>query len=180
MRSNQIQRWALSIAVAVCLSPVLALVARGQAIPTAYPADQQNRMASQPATADRMENAAERRASKASEIIGLTVRSANDEEKGKVKDLMIGPDGRVVYAAVSFGGFLGIGDKLFAVPFEALHIVKNGSKNEFARVDVTEQTIKNHQGFDQDHWPDQADQTFVTGAGQRNAERPSSGTPSTR
>ncbi len=35
---------------------------------------------------------------------------------------MIGPDGRVEYAAVSFGGFLGIGNKLFAVPLDAIHL----------------------------------------------------------
>ncbi|HEY4232092.1 MAG TPA: PRC-barrel domain-containing protein [Lacipirellulaceae bacterium] len=112
----------------------------------------------------------ERQACKASEIVGLTVRTEKDEEKGKIKDLMIGHDGRVVYAAVSFGGFLGVGDKLFAVPFEAIHVVKNGNKIEFARVDVTEDTIKSRKGFDQDHWPEQADPSFLNGA--RNAERP--------
>jgi hypothetical protein len=49
---------------------------------------------------------------KASELIGQSVYTMNDEEKGKIKDLMIGPDGKIAYAAVSFGGFLGIGDKL--------------------------------------------------------------------
>jgi hypothetical protein len=120
-------------------------------------------------------NVAERQAVKSSELMGLSVRTLKDEEKGKIKDLMIGHDGRIAYAAVSFGGFLGVGDKLFAVPFDAIHVVKNGDKVEFARIDVTEETIKNRQGFDQQHWPEQADQSFLTGS-PRNAERPISAT----
>jgi PRC-barrel domain protein len=120
---------------------------------------------------DRNSTMGERHACRASELVGLTVRTLKDEEKGKVKDLMITPDGRIAYAAVSFGGFLGVGDKLFAVPFDAIHVVKNGDKIEFARIDVTEESIKNRQGFDQDHWPTQADQSFLTGS-PRNAERP--------
>ena len=118
-------------------------------------------------------------AGRVSEINGLSVRTAHDEEKGKIKDLVIGKDGRVAYAAVSFGGFLGMGDKLFAVPFEAIHFVKNGDKLEYARIDVTEDTIKNRQGFNQDHWPEQADQSFLTGS-TRNAERMTNGTSSER
>ena len=116
----------------------------------------------------------ERQSYKASELVGLKVRTIKDEEKGKIKDLVIGNDGRIIYAAVSFGGFLGVGDKLFAVPFEALHVVRNGDKLDFARVDVTEETIKNRQGFDQDRWPEQADPSFLTGT-QRHAERPVGG-----
>jgi hypothetical protein len=121
-----------------------------------------------------MDAAAERLSYRSSELVGLKVRTLKDEEKGKIKDLVIGHDGRIIYAAVSFGGFLGVGDKLFAVPFEALHVVKNGDKVEFARVDVTEDTIKNRQGFDQDRWPEQADPSFLTG-GPRNAARPAGG-----
>lgn len=120
-------------------------------------------------------NVSERQAVKASELMGLSVRTLKDEEKGKIKDLVIGHDGRIAYAAVSFGGFLGVGDKLFAVPFDAIHIVKTGDKVEFARIDVTEETIKNRQGFDQQHWPEQADPSFLTGS-PRNAERPVGGT----
>jgi PRC-barrel domain len=141
--------------------------------PNANPNQRQDRMTGG-AIADQNAPVGERQACKSSELVGLSVRTVKDEEKGKIKDLMIGHDGRVVYAAVSFGGFLGVGDKLFAVPFEAIHVVKNGDKIEFARIDVTEETIKNRQGFNQDRWPDQADQSFLTGS-QRNAERPVGG-----
>jgi len=98
---------------------------------------------------------------KASDLIGAAIYTNKDEEKGKIKDLMIGPDDKVAYAAVSFGGFLGIGDKLFAVPMDAIHITWKDGKLEKAKVDVDEQTIKQRQGFDNEHWPQQADRTFV-------------------
>jgi len=98
---------------------------------------------------------------KASDLIGAAIYTNKDEEKGKIKDLMIGPDGKIAYAAVSFGGFLGIGDKLFAVPMDAIHITWKDGKLEKAKVDVDEQTIKQRQGFDNEHWPQQADRTFV-------------------
>lgn len=110
---------------------------------------------------DRMNNL-ERHPWKASELIGQSVYSADDQEKGKIKDLMIGPDGRVAYAAVSFGGFLGIGNKLFAVPLDAIHLEWKDNKLYRARVNVTEENIKQRQGFDDTRWPEQADQGFLT------------------
>jgi len=98
---------------------------------------------------------------KASELIGQSVYTTGDQEKGKIKDLMIGPDGKVQYAAVSFGGFLGIGDKLFAVPLDAIHLQWKGNKFDRARVDVTEETIKQRQGFDDQHWPAAGDRGFL-------------------
>ncbi len=98
---------------------------------------------------------------KASDVIGQSVYTMDDQEKGKIKDLMIGPDGKIAYAAVSFGGFLGLGDKLFAVPMDAIHITWKDGKVDKAKVDVTEQTIKQRQGFDNDRWPQQADRGFL-------------------
>jgi hypothetical protein len=103
---------------------------------------------------------------KASELIGLSVRASGDDEKGKIKDLMIGPDGRVEYAAVSFGGFMGLGDKLFALPMDAIHLEWKGNKISHAQVDVTEETLKQRKGFDSNHWPEHGEREFVTsGAG---------------
>jgi hypothetical protein len=104
----------------------------------------------------------ERHPWKASELIGQSVYTTDDQEKGKIKDLMIGPDGRVEYAAVSFGGFLGIGNKLFAVPLDALHLEWKDNKLDRARVNVTEESIKQRQGYDDSRWPEQADQGFLS------------------
>jgi hypothetical protein len=99
---------------------------------------------------------------KASELIGLSVHTAGDEDKGKIKDLYLGPDGRVEYAAVSFGGFLGMGDKLFAVPWDAIHLDWKDNKITYGRVDVSEESIKQRQGFDENHWPQHADRGFTS------------------
>jgi len=95
-------------------------------------------------------------------LIGLNVYTTGDEEKGEIKDLLIGSDGRIKYAAVSFGGFLGIGDKLFAVPMDAIQLERKDGETDFARINVTEESIKERQGFDQDHWPAEADRGFVS------------------
>ncbi len=109
---------------------------------------------------------------KASELIGLNVRGVDsDDDVGSIKDLVIGSDGRVKYAAVSFGGFLGMGDKLFAVPFQAIDFVKTGN-DHFARIDVTEATLKEKHGFNQDHWPTEADRSFANDKLRRQAAAP--------
>jgi len=60
-------------------------------------------------------------AASARDIIGEHVRSSDGEKLGEVKDLVISPSaGKIVYAVVSSGGVLGVGDKLRAVPFSAL------------------------------------------------------------
>jgi len=106
---------------------------------------------------------------KASEVIGLNVRGIQgDDNIGSINDLVIGHDGRVKYAAVSFGGFLGMGDKLFAVPFEAIDWVKTDG-DAYARIDVTEETLKEKKGFNQDNWPESADRSFTTGNLRRQA-----------
>jgi hypothetical protein len=56
-------------------------------------------------------------------INGDKVINMAGEHMGKIEDLMIDlENGRVAYAVLSFGGFLGLGNKLFAVPWEALPV----------------------------------------------------------
>ncbi|MGZ6176257.1 MAG: PRC-barrel domain-containing protein [Candidatus Binataceae bacterium] len=55
---------------------------------------------------------------RASKIVGATVINDLNERIGKIDDLIIGRDDRVPYAIVSVGGFLGMGDKLVAIPFQ--------------------------------------------------------------
>ncbi len=106
---------------------------------------------------------------KASEIIGMNVRAKSGNENiGSINDLMLHRDGKVNYVAVSFGDFLGIGDKLFAVPFEAIEFVR-GEDASFARIDVTEDTLKQREGFNQDNWPAMADKSFL--GAERQVER---------
>jgi len=65
--------------------------------------------------------------------------------------------GRVAYAVLSFGGFLGMGEKLFAIPFEAL---KLDSSREHFMLDVDKDKLKNAPGFDKTNPPKAADRTW--------------------
>lgn len=108
---------------------------------------------------------------RASTLIGMKVRGLNGEENiGSIDDLVIGLDGDVDYVAVSFGGFLGMGDKLFAVPFDAIDWVKTDD-DAYARIDVTEKTLDQKKGFNQDAWPSEADRSFTNSSLRRQAAR---------
>ncbi len=105
-------------------------------------------------------------------VEGTEVYDSSGKHIGSVKRLVIDKvSGRVVYTEVSFGGFLGMGDKLFAVPFEAIDFVKTDD-DAYARIDVTEETLKEKKGFNQDNWPSDADSTFTRGNLRRQAAMP--------
>jgi len=84
-------------------------------------------------------------------INGDKVINTAKEHLGKIEDLMIDLEhGRVAYAVLSFGGFLGLGNKLFAVPWEALTV----RPHEHAFVlNVSKETLGKAEGFDKDDWP---------------------------
>jgi sporulation protein YlmC with PRC-barrel domain len=100
---------------------------------------------------------------RSSAITGMAVRSPSDKDLGKVEDLVIDMNtGSIRYVAISFGGLLGIGDKLFAVPFRALHVQHEpGSKSPHFVMNVDKQTLENAKGFDKKNWPDFADPKFA-------------------
>jgi sporulation protein YlmC with PRC-barrel domain len=90
----------------------------------------------------------------ATTIIGNKVVNPAGEQLGNIKELMIDlDDGQIAYAVLSFGGLLGLGDKLFAIPFEALTF---NTEDHTAILDVDKEVLKNAPGFDKDHWPDSA------------------------
>ncbi|MCU1273629.1 MAG: PRC-barrel domain containing protein [Bryobacterales bacterium] len=96
-----------------------------------------------------------RRVRSAGTLAGDRVRNSAGEDLGKIEEIMIDvPTGRVAYAVLSFGGFLGMGDKLFALPWDALKL--NEDEHEFI-LNVDKTTLENAPGFDQDDWPDMAD-----------------------
>lgn len=94
-----------------------------------------------------------------STITGQKVTNLKDENIGDIKDLMINPNnGEVVYAVLSFGGFMGIGNKLFAIPLEALQF---SDKDETIKLDINKEKLENAPSFDEDNWPMTADAKFV-------------------
>jgi sporulation protein YlmC with PRC-barrel domain len=88
-------------------------------------------------------------------LIGDSVVNAADQDLGDIKDIMLDMQtGQVAYAVLSFGGFLGMGDKLFAVPWQALHL---DTVNKRFVLDIDKDRMQNAPGFDKDAWPDMAD-----------------------
>jgi sporulation protein YlmC with PRC-barrel domain len=93
---------------------------------------------------------------KASELIGTKVEGTDGKNLGKIRDLVIDPDdGSINYAVLDFGGIAGIGDKYFAVPWEALNWTEDKKK---LTLDVTKKDLKQAPGFDKNNWPDLSDQ----------------------
>ena len=94
----------------------------------------------------------------ASTITGDPVVNGRGENLGQIEELMIDLDnGRVAYAVLSFGGFLGIGDKLFAIPFEALRL--DPEEHRFV-LDLPREKLEQAPGFDKSRWPDFADPRY--------------------
>jgi uncharacterized protein YrrD len=90
---------------------------------------------------------------------GDSVVNAQGEDLGKIEDIMLDVErGRIAYAVLSYGGFLGMGDKLFAVPWSALTL--DADRHCFV-LNVDKQKLENAPGFDKDHWPTMADPTWA-------------------
>lgn len=97
----------------------------------------------------------------ANTLVGNDVYNTKLEDLGDIKDIMLDMrTGRVSYAVVSFGGFLGMGEKLFAVPWQAL---KLDTVNKRFTLDADKKLLETAPGFDKDNWPNMADSTWEQG-----------------
>jgi hypothetical protein len=92
-------------------------------------------------------------------LIGDSVVNASEEDLGDIKEIMIDMrNGQVAYAVLAFGGFLGMGEKLFAVPFQALQL---DTVNKRFMLNVDKDRLQNAPGFDPDAWPDMSDVSWA-------------------
>ncbi|MBU0718911.1 MAG: PRC-barrel domain-containing protein [Planctomycetes bacterium] len=107
---------------------------------------------------------------KASEIIGRSVQNDQGETLGKIKDLVIDPDRyRVSYSVLTFGGFLGLGNKLFAIPNGAMQMLNS---EDYAVLTMDKDRLKDAPGFDEDKWPNLADETVAAGIYEFYGQKP--------
>jgi len=98
-----------------------------------------------------------------SKLIGADVENRQGEDLGDVTDVVIDPqNGRVAYAVLAFGGFLGLGEKYFAVPFAALTPAAGERPGDRERyiLNVDQERLKNAPGFERNSWPNMADRTW--------------------
>ena len=91
-------------------------------------------------------------------LIGDDVYNHEDEELGDIKEIMLDMrTGQIAYAVLSFGGVLGMGDKLFAVPWERLTL---DTVNKRFLLNVDKDLLKNAPGFDKNNWPDMGSEAW--------------------
>lgn len=88
---------------------------------------------------------------RASELMGKNVKNQQGEDLGKVEDVLVNTNsGRVQYTVLSFGGFMGMGDKLFAFPLDAFD---RSQQRDHLVLNVSKERLEKAEGFDKDKWP---------------------------
>lgn len=118
-----------------------------------------------------------------SDLIGMKVVSENGDDLGKIEDIVVHPGGEPSYAVLSFGGWLGMGDKLFAMPWSVLRSVEADTAKKDSRrslvLPLDKERLKTAPGFDKKNWPSMANadwtkdvDTFYKGDANPNTKRP--------
>jgi sporulation protein YlmC with PRC-barrel domain len=93
-------------------------------------------------------------------LIGDHVHNLQDEHIGEIKEIMLDMrTGKIAYAVMSYGGVFTIGEKLFAVPWEALTL---DTRNKRFTLNIDKERIEHAPGFDPDDWPNMANQAWAT------------------
>jgi PRC-barrel domain len=75
-------------------------------------------------------------------VLGRDVRSAADEDMGRIVDVLVDRAGQVRAAIIDFGGFLGVGSRKIAVEWSALHFPQPGKPGERIALDLTRDQVK--------------------------------------
>jgi sporulation protein YlmC with PRC-barrel domain len=91
----------------------------------------------------------------ANSLIGESIINTHGETLGSLADIMLDLEsGRIAYAVMTVGGVLGLGNRLFAIPWTALTL--DADSRHFL-VDIAKERIADAPGFDKNHWPAMAD-----------------------
>lgn len=101
---------------------------------------------------------------RAGSVLTKGITNLQQQDVGEINDFVLdSKNGKIRYAAVTYGGFSGFGNKMFAVPFEALAVLPNNNHEQNHRflLDVNQEQLDGATGFEQDHWPDFTDQEFL-------------------
>lgn len=94
----------------------------------------------------------------ASTVTGGTVRNMKGQDLGRIEEVMIDLDrGRIAYAVLASGGFLGMAERFYAIPWNALSV--DVEQREFI-LDMEKEQLERAPGFDDDNWPRMADRQW--------------------
>ncbi len=83
-------------------------------------------------------------------VLGKEVRSAADENMGRVVDVIVDRSGQVKAAIIDFGGFLGVGSRKIAVAWNALHFPPRENKVEHIALELTRDQVRAAPEFKED------------------------------
>ena len=104
---------------------------------------------------------------RASDLLGLKVYGENNVHLGKIEDLVVDTSkGTIRYGILSFGGFLGMDSKLFAVPWDDLKLQPKGLKSkgtvkeDHYVLDISKDSLKKCTSFKSSQWPNFADPSW--------------------
>ena len=96
----------------------------------------------------------------ASSLVRNDVYNNRDEDLGDIKEIMLDMEtGKIAYAVLSYGGLLGVGEKLFAVPWGALTF---DTMNERFILNEEKTKLDVAPGLNSDNWPDSAEKLICT------------------
>lgn len=100
---------------------------------------------------------------KASDLIGLAITNSKDESLGEIEDIVLdGGNRNIAYAVVGFGGFLGMGEKYFAMPWRLIEVRRRGAEDKpRAMLGLDKEVLKAAPGFDKANWPDMANASWA-------------------
>ncbi|HEY2686688.1 MAG TPA: PRC-barrel domain-containing protein [Steroidobacteraceae bacterium] len=94
-------------------------------------------------------------------LLGNDVYNGIGDKLGSIAEVMLEMNtGRVSYAVLSFGGFLGLGERLFAVPWRCL---KLDAKHHRFLLNVPKEALRHAPCFEKGHWPSMADPAWEQG-----------------
>jgi len=97
------------------------------------------------------------RSHRMSRIIGTEVRNKAGERIGEIRDIVVDDKGSIRLAIVSTGGYLGVGERLHAVPWDAMTL---GSRDERI-VDIDKAHLREAPGFSPKAWPNLGDEHWM-------------------
>lgn len=108
---------------------------------------------------------------RASDVTGATVRNMENEELGTIEEAVIeASSGEISYVALSVGGFLGVGERLVAVPWKELRFVRDDDGDSFYVIEASREYLENREALSGDSWPRELEEDWEPPAAERRRQ----------
>ena len=104
------------------------------------------------------------------DLLGCQVINPQSEDLGKIEDIVFNAEtGKIGYGILGHGGVMGVGTKYLPTPWTTLRLVLKGTKtangtmaaHDYFVLELSKDALRNAPTFDNDHWPNFADNNYV-------------------